>query len=78
MRRILRLLSLGMLLIGVSGAPLFAQSAQVSGRVTDPAAGPVPGVTVTVVNEATGMTRTTSTNDEGYYAVPALPPGPYG
>jgi outer membrane receptor protein involved in Fe transport len=77
MRRILRLLSLGMLLIGVSGAPLFAQSAQVSGRVTDPAGDPVPGVTVTVVNDSTGMTRTTVTNDDGYYAVPALPPGPY-
>ena len=37
----------------------------------------MPGATVTALNEATGLRRASTSNSEGYYAIPALPPGPY-
>ncbi len=57
---------------------LFAQiSATLSGTVTDPSGGAVAGAAVTVKNEETGATRTTTTGGEGSYAVFALPVGQY-
>jgi hypothetical protein len=49
----------------------------VSGTVRDPGGLPVPGVTVTVINEETNISRTAVTSDAGFYRVPALEPGPY-
>jgi hypothetical protein len=40
--------------------------------------GVIPGVTVTLLNEATGVPRETVTNDAGEYAFPAVEPGDYG
>ena len=37
----------------------------------------VPGARIVVRNLATGLERTVESNDLGYYAVPALPTGPY-
>ncbi len=37
----------------------------------------VPSATVTVTNKATGQTRTTTTNSEGQFTFPRLPPGQY-
>ena len=37
----------------------------------------LPGVTVTVTNTATGLTRTVVTDGDGAYIVSNLPPGPY-
>ncbi len=37
----------------------------------------MPGVTVTVSNEATGLSRTNVTGDEGRFVVAGLPPGTY-
>ena len=37
----------------------------------------VPGVTVTVTNEATGVARVATTGDSGTYSFTALPPGLY-
>src|SRR5712691_8370641 len=66
------------LLVGFGcAADLLAQSAQVSGRVADASESRVPGATVTALNEATGLRRASTSNGEGYYAIPALPPGPY-
>jgi hypothetical protein len=61
-----------------SGAPAFAQSFQggMRGAVKD-AQGVIPGVTVTLTNEATGVIRDTVTNDSGEYSFPALDPGNY-
>jgi hypothetical protein len=46
------------------------------GAVKD-AQGIVPGVTVTLVNEATNVSRDTVTNDSGEYSFPAVDPGNY-
>jgi outer membrane receptor protein involved in Fe transport len=47
------------------------------GAVTDSSGGAVPGATVTVKNNDTGLTRTVTTTDDGSYAAPELPIGNY-
>ena len=64
----------------VISAPIAAsaQSAQggLRGTVKD-AQSPIPGVTVTMVNEANGVTRETASNGVGEYSFPAVEPGSY-
>ncbi len=50
---------------------------RISGTVTDPSKASVPGVTVTITNEATGVARTATTDDSGFYVVTNLPVGSY-
>jgi outer membrane receptor protein involved in Fe transport len=47
------------------------------GTVTDSTGAPLPGVTITIVNAQTNLTRTTTTNGSGNYDAPLLPPGRY-
>jgi Carboxypeptidase regulatory-like domain/TonB-dependent Receptor Plug Domain len=54
-----------------------ATSADLSGVVYDPSKAVLPGVTITVTNQDTGVTRTSVTDGEGRYAILALPPGTY-
>ena len=60
-------------------APAAAQfdRGQISGTVKDAQGGVVPGVTVTVTNTQTQITRTTVTDSSGFYTVPNLAPGRY-
>lgn len=57
--------------------PLYAQTTQINGRITDPAGQAVPGAQVTVRNHGTGVERETASNEEGFYVVPTLIPGNY-
>jgi len=52
-------------------------TATISGRVTDPQQAATIGATVTVRNEATGVTWTATTGPDGHFALPMLPPGTY-
>jgi hypothetical protein len=62
----------------LSSALAFAQaSSTISGRVLDQGDAVLPGVTVTVTNQATGVVRSTVTNEEGVYFMPGLDPGTY-
>jgi len=54
-----------------------ASTADLRGLVTDPSGAIVPGATVTARSAATGIERTSTTNDEGSYQFFALPPGEY-
>src|SRR5690242_18343816 len=47
------------------------------GRVFDTTGAAVPGATVTAVDTATGLTRTTNASSMGDYQVQSLPPGDY-
>jgi hypothetical protein len=47
------------------------------GTVTDSSGAAVPGATVTIKNEDTGLTRTVTTADDGSYAAPELQIGNY-
>ena len=52
---------------------LFGQATgSISGTVTDPTGAAVPGAKVTVTAPATGLTRSSTTNDAGEYIVPLL------
>ncbi len=55
----------------------FAQTAQITGRVTDATGAVISGVEIVVKSVATGGIRSTLTNEVGYYAVPLLQPGLY-
>jgi hypothetical protein len=60
-------------------ASILGQSdtASLSGTVQDPSQAVVSNANVTVRNEATGLTRTVQTNEQGHYTVASLPPGYY-
>jgi hypothetical protein len=67
------------LLLSSPGA-VFAQSAmaEITGVITDSSRAPVPGVTVTLTNIATGVKiAALSSNEVGLYYVRSLPPGVY-
>ena len=49
----------------------------ITGEVTDASGGVIPNVTVTVVDEQTSLTRTTTTNGSGTYQFVNLPIGTY-
>ena len=55
----------------------YAQSSSLSGVVTDETGGVLPGVEITILNEANGLQRTILSTDEGLYVFPQLPPGSY-
>ena len=64
-------------LLTLACAPLVAQTGQITGRVTDPSGGVVPGATLTITETSTADKRIVQSNSEGYYTVPSLLPGPY-
>jgi hypothetical protein len=70
---------LAFLLVLAAAGASFAQTetARLEGTVTDPSGAPVVAVAVTVTNVETGRVATSQTNDQGFYVVPALPPGHY-
>jgi hypothetical protein len=59
--------------------PALAQqgTTELRGRVLDAQGGVLPGVTVTVRNEATGMYRATVSSEDGSYIASGLTPGTY-
>jgi hypothetical protein len=63
----------------VAAAPASAQTAtgQITGSVQDMSGAVMGKVKVTVTNQDTGLTRTTTSNDQGDYVVPLLPVGRY-
>jgi hypothetical protein len=61
--------------LGVAPAQTFRGS--IVGTVLDQSEAPVPGAAVTAKNQATGVTRTTATQDAGTFAIPELPIGVY-
>ena len=54
-----------------------AVNANLLGTVTDKTNAVIPGATVTITEVATGVTKTTKTNDSGNYDFEAIQPGTY-
>jgi hypothetical protein len=78
-RRIPGLFVLGFLVALWAGADAHAQgtTSRVAGTVTDTSGAFVPGATVTLTNDATGVSFTTVTNASGAYAFEAVQVGRY-
>src|SRR3989454_4355938 len=73
-----RVLGLAVLTIVLACGSAFAQAtATISGTARDQSGAVVPGVTITVTQQETGLVRTTVTNETGSYVLPNLPLGPY-
>jgi hypothetical protein len=72
-----------LLVLSVLFVPLLAPrasaqtAATISGTVEDPNRSGLPGVTLTVRNTDTALTRTVATTPEGRYVIAGLPPGHY-
>src|SRR5438445_412652 len=73
-----RLLLLSILSILLLPAAVFAQDTpSITGTVKDPSGASIATAQVTVSSPDRGINRTTTTNSDGEYSVPALPPGSY-
>ena len=59
------------------GAWSQTQLATVSGTITDPSGAVVPGVSVTIVSQGTGLKRSALTDTAGEYRFAGLPTGNY-
>ena len=78
MNRCLTCCSRGALILLLTAGAAWAQAtAQLSGTVRDESGAVLPGVTVTVTQTNTGLTRTVVTDGTGSYLLTNLPTGPY-
>src|SRR5688500_3251198 len=62
-----------------AAAPVFAQqgTAQLGGKITDAQGGALPGVTIVITNEDTGVVREIMSTAEGSYFASQMVPGRY-
>ena len=62
-----------------AGTLAFSQesTAELRGRVQDAQDAPVPGATITITNQSTGVIRQTVSNTDGTYFITAISPGSY-
>jgi outer membrane receptor protein involved in Fe transport len=80
MRKNIIFVALSLLICSFGQQTSFAQataSATLEGTVKDKSQAVIRGATVTITNKATGVTRTTATNDVGGYRFELLPVGAY-
>ncbi len=73
----IRFLLISTILTFVSSSALAQYGASLEGTVTDKSGAVISGATVTVTNQATGVSRNTVTSDAGFYRISALSPGRY-
>jgi len=81
MKNVFKFIGLSALLMSFAlfSGSVFAQTTttgSIEGTVTDPTGAAVAGVTVTATRQG-GRTATATTNDEGFFRIPALEPGQY-
>jgi iron complex outermembrane receptor protein len=63
--------------LAVWASPVLGQGASISGVVRNASGDPMPGATVTVINQETGSSRGTRSGANGAYSVTGLVPGLY-
>jgi len=65
-------------LLCVCAIPTYGQfKASIQGTVMDAQSNSISGAKVTVTDQATGVSRDTTTSDQGFYRISELPPGRY-
>ena len=77
LKHLSRLMLVLLCVASTSVAHAQIRSATITGTVTDPQQGVVPGATVVVTNEGTNATVQLVTNESGLFAAPLLPAGTY-
>src|SRR5262245_49560518 len=76
--KLLMLIAAALLLSPLPALAQLGQTATLTGTVTDATGAILPGATVTVASEALiGGSRSSTTDANGVYRFPALPPGAY-
>jgi hypothetical protein len=75
--RLVFIIALAVWLSMPQGWSQTASTGALNGTVVDSSGAVVPGVEMTVTNEATGEVRTVSTQSDGVFRVPLLAPGSY-
>src|SRR5215831_16545870 len=79
MRAPVRRILVPLLVLLVAAAPAAGQgvSGSIAGTIVDQTRQVVPGATITLLNELTGDTRATTSNDTGAFVFSAVQPGTY-
>jgi len=84
LRMIAKLMSAGVVVVALAAAlptPLLAQSQSaggtIEGTMSDESGAVLPGVTLTIRNQATGIARETASDETGTFRAPLLPVGSY-
>ena len=78
MRRYVSFAALALaLFVGAAGADAQDFRGAITGRITDPQGGRLPGATITVTHVATNVVTTTTTDSDGGYSLSYLAPGIY-
>lgn len=80
MRRPSLAVHVALLIFSIVGLTTLVQAqygASLEGTVADKSGAVVVGATVTITNQATGVSRNTVTGDSGFYRITGLPPGRY-
>jgi Carboxypeptidase regulatory-like domain/TonB dependent receptor len=73
----IRLLLICTILTLLSSSAVAQYGASLEGTVTDKSGAVVPGATVTITDQATGVRHSTVTGEAGFYRITELPPGTY-
>ena len=66
-----------LILLAIPATAQLAGKGAVSGIILDPTGASIPGATIVITNDATGIATTTTSTASGDYAAPALDPGIY-
>jgi hypothetical protein len=74
-RRLLWLVVAGALAVAVSPAAYGQAAGSFSGSVVDKSGSAIPGATVTVTSQGTGLVRSEKADSSGHYLIPLLPVG---
>jgi Carboxypeptidase regulatory-like domain/TonB dependent receptor len=64
-------------LVAALSARAQAPTGTINGRITDPASAVVSGAQISASNDATNVSRETTTNSDGLYVLPNMPVGSY-
>src|SRR5215510_1355970 len=74
---LLAAITLALTLTAIGRNTMQAEPGSLNGTVKDPAGAVIVGAQVSIRNEATGETRSASTNNEGRFKIDSLAPGSY-
>lgn len=79
MNKTIRLFLAAAILLALPAIPISAQiiSGSLTGSVKDPAGAVIPAAQITLTNQQTRATQSTTTNDAGIFLFPSLLPGVY-